>query len=204
MSETRTNSTRRAFFLRGGAALGTGVAATIGASAVAAEKQSPVADQLKDLRRELQESQDRAAIRQLHLDFATLMEQQCYERAAQLFDERAEVDLSGERAQGMSAIQQLFGQKYRRQSAAMIHSAYRQSAAHQTQDALHIAADEARATFHVEVQLSKPLQEDCTAAQMARLQGQLAERRWEAGRLEGRFVKLGGEWKIASLKYLAA
>jgi len=52
--------------------------------------------------------------------------------------------------------------------------------------------------------LSTPLQQDCTAAKMARLQGQVADRRWQAGRLEGQYVKRGGEWKIASLKYLAA
>ncbi|HWG31002.1 MAG TPA: nuclear transport factor 2 family protein [Steroidobacteraceae bacterium] len=204
MSEKTMNSSRRAFFLRGGAALGTGVVATVGASAAPAEKRTPLEEQLSDLRRELQEAQDRTAIRQLHLDFAALIEQQDYERAAQLFAERGDLDLSGERAQGRSAIQQLFERKYRDQTASVIHSAYRQNASHQSNDVLQITAGQARATFHVDAQLSTPLQEDCTAAKMARLQGQVADRRWQAGRLEGQYVKRGGEWKIASLKYLAA
>jgi hypothetical protein len=205
MSGKTPNSTRRAFFLHGGAALGTGVAATVSASAVASEKPAPLEEQLRDLRRELQEAQDCAAIRQLHVDFAALIEQQAYEHAAQLFDERADLDLSSERARGKSAIQQLFELKYRGQSASVIHSAYRQNASQQSMDVLQIiTADQARATFHVDVQLSTPLQEDCTAAKMARLQGQLAARRWEAGHLEGVYVKRGGEWKIASLKYLTA
>jgi hypothetical protein len=204
MSGKTINSTRRAFFVRGGAALGTGVAATVAASAVAHERQTLLDDKLRDLRRELQEAQDRTAIRQLHLDFAALLEQQAYERAAQLFDELADLDLSGERAQGKSAIQQLFERKYLGQTATVIHSAYRQSASHQSKDLLQIASDEARATFHVDAQLSTPLQADCTAAKMARLQGQLADHRWEAGRLDGQYVRRGGEWKIASLKYQAA
>jgi hypothetical protein len=198
------NNTRRAFFLRGGAALGTGVAATVAASAVASEQQTPCEEQLREVRRQLQEVQDRTAIRQLQLQFAALIEQQAYERTAQLFDEQADLDLSGERAQGASAIQQLFERKYRVQSASVIHSAYRQSSSHQSNDVLQITDDQARATFHVDALLSTPLPEDCTAAKMARLQGQLADRRWEAGRLEGRYVKRGGDWKIASLKYLAA
>lgn len=203
MSERTMNSTRRAFFLQGGAALGTGVAATVLAPAAPAEERTPLEEQLSDLRRELQEAQDRTAIRQLHLDFAALIEQQDYERAAQLFADRGDLDLSGERAQGRSAIQQLFERRYGGQTASVIHGAYRQNASQQSKDVLQITAGQARATFHVDAQLSTPLQEDCTAAKMARLQGQLADRRWQAGRLEGQYVKNGGEWKIASLKYLA-
>jgi len=203
MSGKTTDSTRRAFFLRGSAALGTGVAAAVAASAAASEDRTPAQEQLRKLRRELQEAQDGTAIRRLHLEFASLIEQKAYERAVRLFDERADLDLSGERARGMSAIQQLFEEKYRRQSASVIHSAYRQTAAHQSKDVLRISEDQASATFHVDAQLSTPLQEDCTVARMARMQGQLADRRWESGRLEGRYVKSGGEWKIVSLKYLA-
>jgi len=204
MSGNTTNSTRRAFFLRGSAVLGTGVAAAVAASAAASQRHTPPEEQLRKLQRELQEAQDRTAIRQLHLDFASLIEQQDYERAARLFDERADLDLSGERARGKSAIQQLFAEKYRRQSASVIHSAYRQTASQQSKDVLQIGEDQASATFHVDAQLSTPLQEDCTVAKMARMQGQLADRRWETGRLEGRYVKSGGQWKIVSLKYLAA
>ena len=46
-----------------------------------------------------------------------------------------------------------------------------------------------------------PLHDNSTAAQMARLQGQLAERRWESGRLEAGYVNTDAGWKIAKLEY---
>jgi hypothetical protein len=42
-----------------------------------------------------------------------------------------------------------------------------------------------------------------TVAQMARLQGQLANRRWESGRLEVSYAKSNGQWKITAFKYQA-
>jgi site-specific DNA-cytosine methylase len=77
MSSNRTHSTRRAFFLKGGAVLGAGVAA--GASALGAEKRPDA-------------SADREAVRQLHLAFAALIEAQDYDAAAQLFDDQAQLD----------------------------------------------------------------------------------------------------------------
>lgn len=201
----KLTSTRRAFFLRGGAALGTGVGATVAAAAVSSVNDRAPDGQLQKLQRELDAEQDRQAIRRLHLDFTTLLEQQAYERAVQLFDERGHLDLSGVRASGKSAIQQLFEQQYRGQQAAAIHTAYRQNASQQSRDLLRLGEDglQAAATFHVEVHLCTPLEEDCTVAKMARLQGGVADRRWEAGRLEAQYVKSAGGWKIASLQYLA-
>jgi hypothetical protein len=39
---------------------------------------------------------------------------------------------------------------------------------------------------------------------MARLQGQVAERHWQTGQFEARYVKTDGRWKITALRYLAA
>ena len=206
MSGQTTKSSRRAFFLRGGAALGTGVAAGISASALASQHPAPLQQQVQDLRRELAGAHDRAAIRKLHLDFASLIEQQAYERAAGLFDERARLDLSGASASGRSAIAQLFEQHYREQTIGAIHRAYRQSTAQQSGELITLSeeGEQAAATFHLDVQLCTPLQEDCTVAKMAKLQGQVADLCWESGRLEGEYVKRDGEWKIASLTYRAA
>jgi hypothetical protein len=52
------------------------------------------------------------------------------------------------------------------------------------------------------VALSTPLHGDSTVAQMARLQGQMASRRWETGRFEAQYVKARGQWKMATLSYL--
>jgi hypothetical protein len=38
---------------------------------------------------------------------------------------------------------------------------------------------------------------------MARLQGQLADLRWQKGRLAATYVKTRGQWKMASLGYSA-
>jgi hypothetical protein len=201
----KVTSTRRAFFLRGGAALGTGVAATVGASAVAPVSESSPDGQLLKLRQELEREHDREAIRRLQVDFATLLEQHAYERAAELFDERGHLDLSGVRASSKPAIQQLFEQQYRDQQAPTLHTAYRQNASQQSRDSLQLSEDglQATATLHVEVHLCTPLEENCTAARMARLQGGVADRRWEAGRLEARYLKSARGWKIASLEYRA-
>jgi hypothetical protein len=205
MSEEMTKSTRRAFFLRGGAALGTGVAATVSASAPGSAEQASQ-QPLQELQGELDRVRERVAIRQLQLEFAACIEQQAYERAVELFDEHANLNLSGATASGRDAIRQMFERLYRGQAAPVLHSAYRQSAVQQSDENLAFDDDrtEAAATFHVDVQLSRPLHEDCTVAQMARLQGHVAERRWETGRLEGRYVKREGVWKISSLQYRAA
>jgi hypothetical protein len=205
MTEIKTKSSRRAFFLQGGAVLGAGVATTVGASALAAENPTSPQDQLKQLRVQLDCAEDREAIRQLHLAFTALIEQRTYEAAAELFDEQAQLDLSGANASGKRAIQALFAHEYRHQNAAAIHSAYRPNASQQ-KDVVRLSEDrlQAAATYHVDVKLSTPLQADCTAAQMARLQGQMADCRWETGRFNAKYVKTRGQWKMASLSYRAS
>jgi hypothetical protein len=200
MTGIKTRSSRRAFFVSGGAALGAGVATAVGASALTSGKPTSAEDELGRL-------QDREAIRQLQLAFIGLIEKQAYESAAELFDEHARLDLSGVTATGKPAIRKLFADQYREQEAAVFHNAYRQSPSQQGDEVmLSEQRLQATATFHVEVELCTPLQADCTVAQMARQQGHVADRRWEAGRFEASYVKAQGEWplgqwKIASLSY---
>ena len=190
MNGNKGKSSRRAFFLKGGAVLGAGVATAVGAAAITPDKANalPLEEQLKQLRQQLGSLEDREAIRQLHLAFTKLIENQRYEAAAELFDEQAVV-----------AARMRFG------SSSPLHSAYRQKTIQQN-DAVTLSEDrlQATATFHVDVEVCTPLEEDCTAAQMARLQGNVADRRWEAGRFEAKYVKTRGEWKVASLSYLAS
>jgi len=153
MTDVKKTSTRRAFFLKGGAVLGAGVVATAGAAGVApAAKVGGGAE-------------DREAIRQLHLAFMSS------DAAARLFEEQL--------------------------------NAYRQTAS-QLNDGMRFSEDglRATATFHCEVELCTPLQDDCTAAHMARLQGLMASRRWENGRFEASYVKTRGQWTMASIRYL--
>jgi hypothetical protein len=207
MSGTTTRSSRRAFFMAGGAVLGAGVATNGGATALTSDgsPRSPLEGQVEQLRQQLAGVNDREAIRQLHREFTTHIENQAYESAAGLFDEQAHLNLSGVSAAGKPAILQLFTEQYRHQKAAVIHSAYRRSTS-QHIDAVTLSEDRLRATatFYTEVELATPLQEDCTAAQMARLQGQVADRRWEAGRFEAKYLRTRGRWSMASLSYLSA
>jgi hypothetical protein len=201
MTEIKMNGTRRAFFLRGGAVLGAGVATTAAATALLPNAPQ-VPDQLQQLQRELTGHQDREAIRQLHLAFTRAVETQAYDLAVDLFAPRATLDLSGSAAQGRSAIERMFATQYRQQQAPVIHSAYRYSPLQQ-QDLIKVAADgmNASGTFHCEVELSSPLPTDSTLAQMARLQGQMAQRHWQAGCFEARYVKTAGVWKMAALRF---
>ena len=194
MADIKTTSTRRAFFLRGGAVLGAGVATTVAASALT-PKQAPD---------DATPAEDREAIRKLHLAFLTLIEEQRYRSAAALFDENAHLNMSGVSASGRAAILQMFADQYGQQKAATIHNAYRQNASQQA-DVITVSESplHATATFHVEVEMCTPLQADCTAAQMARQQGHVADRRWESGRFEASYVKTSGQWQMASLKYLS-
>src|ERR1700722_9501690 len=111
----KANRSRRSFFLRGGAALGAGVAA--GATTLISGA-STAPDQLHQLRRELDHVGDREAIRQLQLAFTTLVESQAYEAAAELFTENADLQLSGLNAKGQQAIRRQFANQYRQQKAA--------------------------------------------------------------------------------------
>jgi len=205
MNEIKMNGTRRAFFLRGGAVLGAGVATTAAAGGLLPDTSAEVPGRLQELQRELSSHQDREAIRQLHLAFTGAIEYQAYETASELFEPSAQLDLSGSSAVGKPSIMRLFALQYRQQQARILHSAYRQSP-RQQQDLVAIGADgaHATATFHCDVELTAPLAADSTLAQMARLQGQVAERHWESGRFEARYVKTAGQWKIAALRYLAA
>jgi hypothetical protein len=204
MTASRTRSSRRAFLTQGGAALSASVAATAGAAALQSDGATSRQNELEQLRRQVAHAEDREAIRQLHLAFTVLIATQRYEAAAELFDERARLQLSGVSATGRQAIEQLFAEQYRRQKAAILHSAYRQNGLQQ--DAVTVSDDRLRAsaTFPVDVQLSTPLRGDSTIVAMARLQGHVAERHWEAGRFEATYVKAAGQWKVASLDYHAS
>jgi SnoaL-like domain len=198
MNDVKTKSTRRAFFLHGGAVLGAGVATTAGAAAL-------TRDPASSLQRQLESAQDRDAIRRLHGAFTSLIEGQGYAAAAALFSEQGQLHLSGVSANGSPAIRDAFEQQYRQQRADVIHKAYRHKALHSL-DAVTLSEDglHAAATFHVEAELCMPLRDDCTVARMARLQGHVADRHWESGRFDATYVKTEGEWKITSLSYRSA
>jgi SnoaL-like protein len=194
-------SSRRTFFLQGGAVLGTGMTTAAGAAALLPASAPAHVDELRRLQLQLADIADREAIQNLQRAFTSLIAERRYAVVAELFAEDARLRLSGAEAVGKRAIHRLFDEQYRAQQASVLHTAFRKSPRHAA-DEVQLAESrlEASATFHVDAELSVPLQNNCTAAKMARLQGQMASCHWESGRLEGRYVK-NERWVIAALAY---
>ena len=175
-----------------------GYAAAAGAAAVRGESGAANAG----LRESVNGAAEREAIRRLHLTLLAHVEQRDFAGAAAMF---AAAD--GWRASGLgddSAAQSACGQDSAHSGSRRIvaHTAYRQTSA-QRLDEIALSEDGAQATarFHVEAEVCTPIQGDCTAAQMARLQGNVASRHWESGRFEMKLAKTQGNWKIVSLAY---
>jgi hypothetical protein len=210
---TTKPTSRRAFVLRGGAVLGAGVAAagagTAGMAApgllAAGSEAAPApSTQLQRLQQQLDHLGDLEAIRQVHRTFQRAMETRDAESAAALFHECARLDLGGAVAAGKAAIWRLLGELQRGESSWIVHDRYRQGVL-RPEDTLMVGESQldARATFHTEAEVCVPLRVDSTAAHMARLQGHVAHRYWEAGRFDAHYVKRDGRWEILSLTYSA-
>jgi hypothetical protein len=169
MNNMNSKSSRRTFFLQGGAVLGAG-AASVAASASTAGTQS-LNEDLGTLQQQLAAAQDREAIRQLHLAFTSQVEDHPHE-------------LDG----GEQVILQVRANHL------------------QNRDTMLLSEDRLRATatWHVDAAVGMPLLGNSTVEKMARLQGQFAGHRWESGRIEAKYVKSEGQWKIATLAYLTA
>jgi hypothetical protein len=175
MTDVNKTSTRRAFFLNGGAVLGAGVAATAVAAGLAGPSAAGAAVSANGGAGAPGTAEDREAIRRVHLAFVARLENQGDSAAAHLFDESTQL------------------------------GAYRQTPSQHndvvtfSEDGLR-----ATATFHCEVELCTPLEGDSTIAQMARLQGHVATRRRESGRFDASYVKTRGQWQMESVSYARA
>jgi hypothetical protein len=156
MNAIPTKTSRRAFFVAGGATLGAGLAAA-GTTALPAHA---------DPDPSLNPAAEREAIRRLHAAFIAGVESRTHE------------------------------------AAVATHHAYRANGL-QHADELSVSGDGqlATATWHVDVQTGALVEGDSTLAQMARLQGQLTDVRWESGTLLATYTRTQGEWRIAALEY---
>jgi len=262
MTDVKKTSTRRAFFLKGGAVLGAGVAATAGAAGLASRSATEVgpgraargaADTDAVTAGAAGSAEDREAIRRLHLAFVARLEHQGADAltgvprletqsgsadsltgmprfetqsgSADALTGMPRLETRGGSAdalasiprlhthsrsatsnasqlagEGVEAPTNLFGQESNLQLGA-----YRQTTSQQ-HDEMTFSDDglQATATFHCEVELCSPLQADCTAAQMARMQGLMASRRWERGRFEASYMKARGQWQMTAVRYIRA
>jgi len=210
MSEKKaTNRTmdksRRAFFAKGGVALGTGLASVTAGAATLFNDTQPLQEQLARLQQHLTTLEDKEAIRQVHQAYSSLVQKQAWDTLLELFTDDAQVNLDGAVHSGkQQGLASLFLEQYGHQKAQHQQRAFRQDATQQ-QDSVYINPNrcEAHATFHQLVQIDQPLQDDSLPAQMARLQGMTGSTHWEAGRFAASFSKVDGQWLIHSLAYHA-
>lgn len=206
MSErSRISSTRRAFFTTAGVAAGASIASAAGATAMF-DDAAPLRSRLDSLHRELGALEDREAIRHLHATFVALVERQSWNAVLELFADDATVELFGETFSGKrTGVRRLFIERFGAQQAPEVLTAFVHGhGGHE--DRVEVAADRqsARASFHCRAEISAPLADQSVAAQMARMQGMSASRRWERGRFEAAYVRAGSRWVIGRLQYLSA
>jgi hypothetical protein len=197
MPALKSTRGRRDFLVRGGIMLSTSLASTLAVSAAA----SPADEELKKLRNQVHRLQDRDAIRRSYRDFMTFMHDRRYAAVAELFDTSGQLRLGGAIANGRRAICLALAAQHDEYNQTRRHNAYRQTlTGNDDQTSLSIERERAEAGFNIEVEVCTPRAVDCTAAHMARLQGDMVDRRWEPGRLRMCCGRQCGEWKITSLQ----
>lgn len=189
MKNTLGKTSRRSFFVNGGALLGAGLASagTVLAGTPAAASTDHAAA--------------RETIRALHARFLRHVSTGEHAAAAALFAPDARLELGAPAVRGAQAIHQFFASD----DATARHGAYRIPAA-SAEDAITVDASgaSATATFGAEAELCVPLAATCTVAQMARLQGNVESRYWQPGRFDARYAKHPDGWKIADLRWSAS
>ena len=195
------DTSRRAFFVRGGAALGAGLASA-SAGAALLDDTLPLKTQLDELQRKLAGLEDRDAIAGLFQAYTTLTERQAWDAVATLFSESADLDLDGSRHCGPRQGIPLLLAGLCNADRASMHTAFRSKGAEQeTVIAVNADGQAAQARFRREVRIARPITEQNTLADMARLQGMDADSRWQQGDFALELIRGPEGWRIRQLHY---
>lgn len=191
---------RRAFLLHGGVGLG---ALASAASLAAAVPAVAATDELEQLRDALACVKDREAVEALQLNFLHAIALSHGQGVGALFHPEGWMKLHGVVATGGEAVEALFTDAAAGRTSHPWHRLYRTVPMRQLSGVKFGAdANQASANYAVEALLCVPLEGDCTAAQMARQQGQhLADTRREHGTLVATYIKNNGDWQIGSMEY---
>lgn len=202
-------TSRRQFFMTGGAALGATVGAGVAAAAAGAGAGSPAgpgtaADESAATRARLEALEAREAVLALQQSFMAALAAGHHAHAAALFDVDATLQLSGLQATSPGGIARALDSHYGRQQGTTLHTAFRRDAL-AAADEVRFSADGQRATvtMNVESELCTPLRGEGSLLDMARLQGHAADRHWQPGRFEAECVRRDGQWKLAALTWRA-
>jgi hypothetical protein len=193
-----TRIERRSFLWKAGAAF----SATAAAAATAL---TPGTRDTVHASKEMLLSQDRNAIRALHRQFMSALNERRYADAVELFAEDSEVHFHGgsfigkHRGVRRLYVEHLGGADLER----TMHPAYGVLLALPATDEelIEIAADRSSGTarFDSLVQATLALPSNLPLVEMAQLQGQGVLRWWERGRYENAYVNEGGVWRIKAL-----
>lgn len=195
------NSGRRHFFLRGGAALGAGLASA-GAGAALLDDSLPLKERLAELQQQLAGLEDREVLGHLFQAYTTLVADRAWTGVAALFASVVDLDLDGTRYCGpRDALAPLFAGLCQ-DNDVYLHTAFRRGPV--TDDAVTMdpLRQTAQASFAREVRLARPITAQNTVAAMARLQGMDTDSRWQQGQFQLQFVRESGNWRISHLRYL--
>lgn len=188
----KTDQNRRAFFRKGGMAMGAALASTtVGATGMMNDQ--------GNLRERLAGLEDVDAIRTLWQHYGQLLSEGRFDEIPALFAEDAEIVLDNTTYSGREQeIRQLFNGSA---NTGLKLSRLLQDGSQE--ERVDIAPDHRSATacFHAMVKAGRQLSGDATIHQMARLQGMDQEQWWESARHEFELVKHDGFWEIHRLQY---
>lgn len=172
--KTLAQSTRRAF-LKGAA-----VAAAPLAAAAAPAAAMAMNGEADDSRARLARMEDIEAVRTLHRDFVKQVNAGKPDKAAALFDDPAKAELE-------PGVTRLVPDDWAADPSG--------------DETIALSDDRQSATLTAACAVSTetPIDSDCTLAQMARLQGDGVIRATDRRKLQARFVKRDGEWRIEAV-----
>lgn len=201
MKKKEVNKSRRAFFLKGTAALGAGLVSA-GAGAATLFDSFQNRQQMSQLQQKLSNLEDKEVLEHLHLAFTTMLENRTFDEVTDLFTEDAVVALSGIKLTGKAAVKKLFMEEYRNREISCLHTAHRRDQS-QNQDLISVSDDRKRASasFYNQVLICTPVRWQSALAEMARQQGMTTQSYWENGRYDMAFTRVRDQWQISRLSY---
>ena len=201
MKKKEVNKSRRAFFLKGTAALGAGLVSA-GAGAATLFDSFQNRQQMSQLQQKLSNLEDKEVLEHLHLAFTTMLENRTFDEVTDLFTEDAVVALSGIKLTGKAAVKKLFMEEYKNREISCLHTAHRRDQS-QNQNLISVSDDRKRASasFYNQVLICTPVRWQSALAEMARQQGMTTQSYWENGRYDMAFTRVRDQWQISRLSY---
>jgi hypothetical protein len=197
---------RRSFIWKTGAAMSAVIAsAAAGIGKPKADPDAGLQDQLAHLSNRIGSLEDANAIRRLHQEYQSRLDQGMYEEVAGMFADDAEVVYNGGLFTGKKGIRRLYCEHFAsgRTGKTIQPAPGFETDPVQQLDIVEVAGDRKNATgqFPYSMQVGAPMTGDSSLVEMARLQGEGIVSWWESGIHETSYVKKDSAWKIRRLTH---